>query len=207
MGIVWEVFESFTEGLGDAASVQVSMYMRDGQPSIAKQVSHRIVFLALVLSLVATSIFLIVGPNLAVALTVDLAIENLLNDLVGMTGLANITMSITQICWSILGAQGRFGPASITILLCRWIIAMPLSLLFIYLFNFDSRSLAGAIGVGYASASGFLTFCVVESDWEGISRNAREANAMDINGLLESSEDSENDEEESSEDSSTGIGM
>jgi Na+-driven multidrug efflux pump len=200
MGIVWEVFEASTEGIGDAAAVRVSFLLAEGQPVQAKILSNKVVFLALVGSLLATSVFLMAGPNITVSLTTDSTLENLLNGLVGMTGLANVAMAFAQVYWSLVGAQGRFGLASSTILLCRWLVTMPLAFSFIFGLTYDLRAVAGSIAVGYATASSFLAYCVYQSDWQSLSVAAQEEAypAEDENMLDFSLEGGEDEGEESS---------
>jgi Na+-driven multidrug efflux pump len=206
MGMVWEVFEALTEGIGDAASIRVSMYLAEGQPVTARQLSYRVAFLSFIQSSVVSSAFLMIGPNISVAVTNDDTIENLLNNLVGVTAAANMAMSYAQICWSLIGAQGRYGLASSSILLARWVLTMPLSFVFIYAYNYDTRALVGAIAVGYSTSSAFLFRCLVKCDWEAISLAAHENDPMLDEALLaeESFDDEEDDE---SSDDSTGIAM
>jgi Na+-driven multidrug efflux pump len=204
MGTIWEVFEALTEGIGDAASVRVSMHLADGQPMIAKQLSYRVVFLTFAQSLIVSSVFLMIGPNIAVAVTNDQTIENLMNNLIGTTAAANMAMSYAQVCWSLIGAQGRYGLASTSILVCRWVLTMPLSFVFIYAFNYDTRALVGSIAIGYSTASAFLARCLVKSDWDTLSRVAQESDPALDEALLASSSF---DDDDDSSDSSTGIAM
>lgn len=202
MGIVWEVFEASTEGLGDAAAMRVSFFLVEGLPVEAKLISNKVIFIAAIEALCVTSIFLMAGPNIAVWLTIDSTLENLFNDLVGMTGLANIALTFAQVYWSLVGAQGRFGLASSTILGCRWLITMPLALSFVYASFYDLRAIAGSVAVGYATASAFLAHSVSQSDWEKLSL---EAQALDDPSLGDDFPDfsvDEGEEESSSEDDS-----
>jgi Na+-driven multidrug efflux pump len=201
MGIVWEIFEASTEGLGDAAAIRVSFLLAEGQPVEAKILSNKVAFLAGIEALLATSIFLMAGPNITVSLTTDSTLENLLNDLVGMTGLANVAMAFAQVYWSLVGAQDRFGLASSTILLCRWLVTMPLAFSFIFGLSYDLRAVAGSIAVGYATASSFLAYCVYQSDWHSLSVAAHEEAYLDENMLDFSMEGGEDDEEEEESDS------
>jgi Na+-driven multidrug efflux pump len=193
MGIVWEVFEASTEGLGDAASIRISFFLEEGLPAQAKNLSNKVFFLALVEALAVTSIFLMAGPNIAVSLTTDSTLENIFNDLVGITGLANVAMTFAQVYWSLVGAQGRYGLASSTIMLCRWLVTMPLALTFIFGLSYDLRAVAGSIAVGYATASSFLVYSVVTSDWQLLSLAAQEDEAEDESFLNFSESDQDDD--------------
>jgi Na+-driven multidrug efflux pump len=205
MGIVWEVFEASTEGIGDAAAIRVSFLLAEGQPAEAKILSNKVAFLAGVEAILATSIFLMAGPNITVSLTTDSTLENLLNDLVGMTGLANVAMAFAQVYWSLIGAQDRFGLASSTILLCRWLVTMPLAFAFIFGLSYDLRAVAGSIAVGYATASSFLAYYIYQSDWHSLSVAAHEEAYMDENIMLDFSLEGGEDEGEESNSEDDGL--
>ena len=65
--------------------------------TLSEQLAHKAVFLSIMESTILTAIFLLIGPNLAVALTRDAVLQHLFNDLVPMNALANIAMSLAQI--------------------------------------------------------------------------------------------------------------
>jgi Na+-driven multidrug efflux pump len=169
MGIIWEIFQAMTEGLGEASSVRVSFYLTEGLPHDARKLAHKVVFLSMILVLLVTSIFLMLGPNLSVTLSTDNTIQHLFTDLIGATGLANISMTFAQIYWSLAGAQGRFGFASATILICRWLVILPIAFICIFGHQFDLVSVACAIAIGYAVAACTLAYAVFSSDWEQLA--------------------------------------
>merc|ERR1712125_81518 len=109
-----------------------------------------------------------IGPNVIIFLTKDSMLQQLLNNLIGITGVANIAMTFAQTLWSLTGAQNRFSLASGTVLMCRWFIIAPVALVSAFAFNLDSLSLTGAIAMGYASAALYLARCVFRSDWEAL---------------------------------------
>jgi Na+-driven multidrug efflux pump len=125
MGVVWEVCLASTEGLGEAASVRLSFLLGEGFPAEAKLLASKVAFLACIEAMVVTSVLLVAGPNIAAALTTDIVLENILNNLMGLTSLANVAMTFAQVYWSLAGAQGSYGAASATILLSRWIVTIP----------------------------------------------------------------------------------
>jgi Na+-driven multidrug efflux pump len=203
MGIVWEVFEAFTEGLGEASAVRISYYLSDNLPDMAEQLANKAVFLSMIESTILTSIFLMVGPNLSVALTRDSALQNLFDDLVAMVALAGFTMSLAQVFWSITGAQGYFGRASGVILAIRWLVKIPLGFIFIYGAFYDLNSIAGCVAAGYAIAAGVLSRSVFRTDWKQVAAEASEDLAEADRGL---GMESEEEMDMSEDDSSTGFG-
>jgi Na+-driven multidrug efflux pump len=169
MGVIWESFAAMTEGLGEAASVRVSFYLTEGLAKEARMLAHKVAFMSLILVLGVTSIFLMAGPNIAVTLSTDHTIQHLFTDLVGATGLANISMTYAQIYWSLAGAQGRFGFASAAILLCRWLVILPVASVCVFGHQFDLISVACTVSLGYAIAACILAYAVFSSDWEHLA--------------------------------------
>lgn len=214
MGVIWEIFVALTEGLGEAASVRVSFYLTEGLPNEAKRLANKVAFMSYILVLLVTSIFLMAGPNIAVALSTDRTLQHLFVQLVGFTGLANVSMTFAQVYWSLAGAQGRYSVASATILFCRWLIVLPMASICIYRYFFDLRSVAGAVAVGYAVAAFVLSFFVFRSDWNAVAVALREETEPIINEGYSSDDDvmrqyedepSSESSEESSESDSSGF--
>ena len=210
MGIIWDVMEAFTEGLGEASAVRVSYYLSENLPDMAEQLAHKAVFLSIMESTILTAIFLMIGPNLSVALTRDAVLQHLFNDLVPMVALANMTMSLAQIYWSMVGAQGYFSRASAVILVHRWLLIIPLACALCYAAVYDLLSVAASIALGYATGGAILAHLIFQSDWTAVARQFGQ-DMMDGGGDpdlgMESVQDEEDyDEEESEDDSSTGFG-
>jgi Na+-driven multidrug efflux pump len=183
MGVIWEIFGAVTEGLGEAAYIRVLFYLTEGKPMEAKRLSNKVTFLAFILVLGVTSIFLMAGPNIAVALTTNMTIQHLFTQSVGLTGLANVSMSFSRVYGSLAGAQGRLNLASATFLLCRWLVILPMASICIYGYFFDLVSVAGAVAVGYAVAALPLAWTVFRCDWDLLVVALREeVEALDVVG-------------------------
>lgn len=218
MGVIWEIFVALTEGLGEAASIRVSFFLTEGQPELAKRLANKVAFMSFILVLGVTSIFLMVGPNLAVLLTKNMTLQHLFCQLVGFAGLANASMTFAQVYWSLAGAQDRYSVASATILFCRWFIVLPMASICIFRYFLDLTAVAGAVAVGYTVASVTLAFLVFRSDWNDVASSFQEdfdmmheTYPLDDDALLCNFEDepiSSNDddeEEDSAESDSTGL--
>lgn len=200
MGIVWEIFEATSEGIGEAAAVRVSYYLAENIPFQAQTLASKVIFWTLVEAVVCTSVFLMVGPNITVALTTDPTLQHLFSSLVGMTGFANLTMAFAQVYWSLVGSQGRFILASSTVLACRWLCAMPLAFLCIFAFEFDLQAVAASISVGYISAAVVLASCIVRSDWKQLAHLTRQESVpFDMDSPFDLSFDGEENDDSSSE--------
>jgi Na+-driven multidrug efflux pump len=174
-GVVWDFCLAATEGLGEAASVRVSFHLAEGYPADAKSLASKIAVIAFIEGLVITSILLVAGPNIATLLAKrDYNLENMINNLIGLTALANISMAFAQVYWSLAGAQGSFGIASATILLSRWLVTIPIACTCIFAYKYDLDALAGAVAVGYATAAFVLSVRVFSSNWMSLSLAAQE---------------------------------
>lgn len=158
------------------------------------------------------------GPNIAVILSKDRTLQHLIANLMSMVALANLSMTLAQVYWSVVGAQGRFAVASSTILACRWLITIPLSIGMLYGGGYGLSSVGGAISIGFSTASSILAFYVFLTDWPSVAQKLHDkmkeqaispANGNDEVELNDNDEESDIDEddESSSDDSSTGIGM
>ena len=163
-----------TEGLGESASVRVSYYLSEGFPIDAKLLSSKVAFWACVQALVITSIFLVAGPNISESLTTDNVLKAIINDLLGLTSLANIPMTLAQVYWSLVGAQGRYAIASATILVSRWLITMPIAAICVFGYSYNVDSLAGSVATGYGTAAFALSLHIFNADWMGLSISAQE---------------------------------
>ena len=200
MGLIWEVFQAMTEGIGEAASVRVSFYLTEGFPKDARKLAHKVAFLSSILVLLITSVFVMAGPNIATTLSLDNTIQHLFTDLIGATAMANISMTFAQVYWSLAGAQGRFGVASATILFCRWMIMVPIASICIFGHEFDLISVAGAIAIGYAVAACVLAFVVFSSNWDQLAYLLRDDG--DAYGSCEFFEDGAGNVDDDDEDES-----
>jgi Na+-driven multidrug efflux pump len=176
MGAVWELFEASADGLGGAGAMRISFYLAESLPGEARIISLKVVFLGAIQAFCFSSIFLMIGPNLSVWLTSYSILQNMFYQLVGVTAVANLTMTFALTCWSLVGmGQGRFGIATVTLVMCRWFVVYPLAGIAVFRFHHEVRSVAGTIAVGYATA-GFVLGCVlIRSDWKQLSVEARQA--------------------------------
>lgn len=166
MGVVWEFFEALTAGLGEAGAVRISYYLSENMPGEAKRVSHKVIFFSIIQGFVFGSIVLMLGPNIAVWLTTNPLMQRQFVDLVGVTVIASFAMTFALVTWSLLGAQGRFGIATLCVVLCRWLLIFPIAAVCVFGFYFDTKSVAGSIAVGYSTAAFLLSLVIIRSDWE-----------------------------------------
>lgn len=215
LGAIWDVLEAMTEGIGEAAAIQVTFLLAAAQPERARKLANSAIYLAVVQAMVVTSGLYMGGRYLAVLFSSDYTIQHLLNNTIALIGLANVTMSFSQISWSLIGAQGRFRLATSVFFFSRWIVTIPLALVTIFAFFLDLNSVSGALVVGYSTASCALTFIVLRSDWERLARVMQDMNTAPEKGPLDMLDggDEDNDDGDPFEDfdddsdSSDGFGI
>lgn len=205
-GCLWDLLESATEGISEAAAIRVAFHLSASQPMLAKKLAHKALFWTVVQALILTSILLLGGRHLIVALTVDYTLQHLLDQLIGLMALANLSMAFAHVCWSLVGAQGRFNLATLVMLVCRWMVTMPMALIFIFAMNYDEETLAGAVAVGTATSACILAAILFSSNWDDVAQE------LYLQGLLSCDEDDDfdfsfgDDEDSDSDDDSFGVG-
>ena len=176
LGAFWDVLEAFTEGIGEAAANQVAFLLSIGLPRRASNLSNGSIYMAVIQALLITSALYMSGQYLSVLFSSDPTIQHLMNNAIVMIGFANVIMSFAQITWSLVGAQGRFRLATSIIFFSRWLITMPVALIGIYAFYLDLNAVSGSLVVGYATATCAMSFVVLSSDWDRLSRTMQEMN-------------------------------
>ena len=181
LGCLWEIMEASTEGLGEAASIRVAHLLAIGRPDMAKKVSYKVLYLAGIAAVSITSLLYMTGKYLVILLSTESTLQHLMYDTIPIIGLANLTMSFAQACWSLIGAQGRFRVATGIVLVSRWLITMPIALISVLGFFLDLNSVSGSLVVGFSTASCVLSYVVLRSNWEELSKIMQEMN-LSIDG-------------------------
>lgn len=209
---IWSILEASTEGLSEAAAIRVAYHLSASQPVKAKKAAEKALFWSTVESLIITSVLLLAGRSIVINLTKDITLQHLLDALIPIAALANISMSFAQATWSLLGAQGRFSLATFVILVCRWCVTMPLALIFIFALQYHEISEAGAVAIGSATSACVLSYFLFSCDWNEVAQD------LVLQGILSSDDDDDfdfsfgdddddyDDDDSSSDESSFGLG-
>ena len=108
-----------------------------------------------------------------------------------------------MVCWSVIGAQGRYSLATVSLFLCSWFVTMPLSVFFVRNLGYGVQGLVSAIAIGYSLLGMILFYTMLRSDWPKLSKIIQEQNAADSE--FDDSESSESDLESSVSCSSSSI--
>jgi MATE family multidrug resistance protein len=187
MGYVWDVFESTTEAVGDAAEVRVAYQLGRGRPAIAKLAGYKSMFLGLIFSIVVSVIFISLANVLPSWLTHDETIQDMLVEMFPLVALGNVTMSMGMVCWAIVGAQGRYHLSTSIAIACSFIVTIPIGLVVTIWMRIDLQGLTFAVVMGYSVTAMLLSALIVLSDWEMLSKKIQEQVAVD--DLSDSSDD------------------
>ena len=123
----------------------------------------------------------------------------MLSELIPLVGIGNVTMTFGMVCWALVGSQGRYRLATTIVFISSWVITVPVAALCCYVFNIDLQGVTSAVVMGYSTAGTALSYVLLRSDWDGLSKIVQELNA--ITGEIDSS-DSESDDGSSSSSSS-----
>ena len=169
LGALWDVLEALTEGIGEAAATQVAFLLVACQPERARRLANTVMYLAVMQSLIVTSLLYSLGKYLIVIWTLDTTLQHFINNSIALLGLANVTMAFSQVGWSLIGAQGRFRLATSVVFAARWLVTIPAALLMIFVWKLDIDALGGALVLGYSTSLCAMTFIVLRSDWERLS--------------------------------------
>lgn len=94
LGFVWDVFESTTEAIGDAAEVRCAYQLGKGRPEMARLSAYKSMLLSIVVASIITTLFLCLDGHLPAWLTTDETIQDMLVELFPLMGLGNLTMTV-----------------------------------------------------------------------------------------------------------------
>lgn len=169
MGYVWGVFESVNEAVGCAGEVRCSYRLGRGEPALAKLSSYKSMSIALSTSLLISTVAYWRSEDLTEWITYDPTIQGMLQDLIPLVTLGNITMNVGMVCWALIGGQGRYRLATIISSACSLLITLPIGLFLTLAMRFNLKGLTFAVVVGYSATAMCLTYVLLMSNWEKLS--------------------------------------
>lgn len=158
------------DGLADASEVRVGFRMGAGDFREAKESAYKGMYLGVVISIYASGILLTISTNLVQWLTPDPTLQRIIFDLLPLIAFGQVSMSIGMVCWNILGAQGRVRFATFVEFVVSWIVVMPIAAILVYRFNFNLVGMVGSLDVGYTLGGVIITYLLVSSNWECLSK-------------------------------------
>jgi len=162
---VWEILESATEGIGDAAEIRVAVHLGNNRPYMARLSSYKSLALGMCMSLFTSAVFFTYRDKIPGLFTHDPAMLQMLSELIPFITVGNISMTFGVLCWSLIGAQGRFKLATWINVITSWIIGMPFAAFLTYYMNMDLQGLTASLVVTYVLMGACLSVVLLCSDW------------------------------------------
>jgi Na+-driven multidrug efflux pump len=166
MGFVWDTFESTTEAIGDTSEVRVSYQLGRGRPAMAKLAAYKCMILGLGVSGVISIIVISLSDVLPSLLTTNATLQAMLTELFPIVALGNVTMSMGMVCWTVIGAQGRYHLLTTVAIVISFVVTVPLRAIMTIGLNINLQGLVFAIFMGYTITTMILFALILMSDWE-----------------------------------------
>lgn len=195
LGSLWEVFESATEGLSEAACIRVAFHLGTGNAELAKQSAYKSLFLCVNLSVSITCILFICGDSVSGWYTQDSTLRQILDTMIPMIGVGNIFMVFGMVSWGLVGAQGRYRLATCISVFSSWFVTIPVALFFSIYCNFDLSGIVAAVIVGYSTSGMIQAYILLRSDWGHIAKTIQEYNTNEEISLSDDSSSESSDDE------------
>eukprot|EP00588_Corethron_pennatum_P033366 CAMPEP_0194347102 /NCGR_PEP_ID=MMETSP0171-20130528/105801_1 /TAXON_ID=218684 /ORGANISM="Corethron pennatum, Strain L29A3" /LENGTH=848 /DNA_ID=CAMNT_0039114311 /DNA_START=138 /DNA_END=2684 /DNA_ORIENTATION=+ len=186
LGTVWEVLEATTEGISEAAGIRIALHLGKGRPALAKTSAHKSLYFSMILGFFMTSILYLLSANLPIWFTDVIIIQNLISEVIYLLGSGNLFLVTGMTAWGVLGGQGRFHLATITLLVCSWGVTLPLCAISTY-YKINLIGQVGGVVAGYATAAMTLVYFVQTSDWDALSAQVIKQNKATEDSLSVSS--------------------
>ena len=167
---------------------------------MAKLSAYKSLFMGTCLSFFITAFLFLLGEDLAKWFTPDKTLQDMLNELIPMIGVANIFMIFGMVSWTLIGAQGRYRLATTVSLVMSFFVTLPVAALFTFHYFFDLKAIVGAIIFGYSTSGLCLGYILLRSDWDHICETIIEYNAEYGESESENESDSDDDSDISYDD-------
>eukprot|EP00934_Nitzschia_sp_Nitz4_P007002 Nitzschia sp. Nitz4//scaffold305_size22082//6383//10884//NITZ4_008581-RA/size22082-processed-gene-0.1-mRNA-1//1//CDS//3329547086//6992//frame0 len=170
IGYLWSFFEYTTGALSDASEARVGYHMGAGQPRSARLAAYKAIYLGLLVAIFSTGILFLLAQYIPKWLTPDLTLQGMLFEMIPMMGFGQVSMAVGIVCWGCVGAQGRVRLATTVEMVSSWVIVIPVSVVFVYALNYNLLGMVAALVTGYTVGGIALSFIVLTSDWEHLSK-------------------------------------
>jgi MATE family multidrug resistance protein len=179
MGFIWDLFESTTEAIGDASEIRVAYQLGKGRPAMAKLAGYKCILLGLIVSILITIVFISLTDVLPSLLTSDATMQAMLAEMFPLVALGNITMSMGMVCWTVIGAQGRYHLSTSVAMAMTFVVTIPLGAVLSIGMNINLQGLVFAVVTGCSLIAMVLFALILMSDWEALSKKIQEQVSAD----------------------------
>jgi hypothetical protein len=172
LGTVWNALGEVIGAVADSAEARCTFLLGIGEPLRAKLSSYKSIFIGFVFSTVVTSCILIAGEDFPTWVTRDPVLQNIVADLIPLLAIGNIALGMNTMSSTLVGSQGRNRLATTVGVAAIWLVSIPLTALFSIVLNIDLQGQTAAVAIGSMVSSTLNTYILLQSDWDGFSRQA-----------------------------------
>ncbi|KAL7485945.1 hypothetical protein ACHAW6_011541 [Cyclotella cf. meneghiniana] len=103
--------------------------------------------------------------NISMARISSYFLKEMMLELVPLICIGNLTMSTGMLCWSLIGAQGRFRLATLITIASGWFVTIPLAAFFVYVLHINLQGLVASVTIGYSVSGTALMYLLLRSNW------------------------------------------
>ncbi|KAL7568012.1 hypothetical protein ACA910_004596 [Epithemia clementina (nom. ined.)] len=169
LGWFWEAIEEITLAVANAAEVKVGKMMGSGQPFRARSIANKSLFLGIITSILVSLPIFAMNNVLPSFFTTDPTLQAMLADLFPLVGIGNIALMFGSMCWTLIGAQGRYALATALGFVGSWGLTIPLAAILTLVLRFDLQAMTGAVVIGYACSGSLTASFLFRTDWQLMS--------------------------------------
>jgi hypothetical protein len=143
--------------------------MGAGKAQTGKLAAYKSIYLGIVVAVYSTALLFIAAPYIPGWLTPDPTLQGMIFELLPLIGFGQILMVPGLISWSVIAAQGRARLATTLEFITSWLIVIPISAVFVYVYNYNLLGLVAALVFGYTAGGMAIAYLILRSDWEAVS--------------------------------------
>jgi len=178
IGTVWEILNSLTYGIGDAAEITVARHLGQGRGWQAQLSAYKSLYLGMMGSSLLTMVFFFVIPYIPPCFTPNTILQELIEECLPLLGIGYWVMTLGEIAWYIVGATSRFDIGTMVHLIVSIMVTVPLGASYTYVFNLNLEGLTSAVVVGYTTIGIILSYLLLAAtEWNTVAAQAAAANA------------------------------
>lgn len=188
-GTIWDAVNELVDGIADASEVRCAFLLGSGEPKKARLSAYKSMMICFFSSLFVTSGLYMAGDSLPTWMTNDPTLQHLLKDLMPLFGLGNGAMTLGTMSWTLLGAQGRYRLATVTVFVVSWVITLPLAAILSIHLRIDLQGQTAVVVLGFLTAGSIHAYFLFRSDWPALSKRIIDDNASRASDEPSTSED------------------
>jgi Na+-driven multidrug efflux pump len=175
--------------------------MGNGRPDRAKSCALKCILLGFQVAVFSTGVLYVLAEYIPKWVTPDPTLQKMIYETLPLIGIGQLAMNVGIMCWSVIGAQGRFRLATTIEFVASWFVVIPLSAALVFGLRFNLQGLVGATVLGYAISGATNFYVVLRSDWKKLSDIVVERHEAEESSSSSSSSASAEDDEGSMPDS------